>query len=212
MGKDGKELDLVKWGDKYYTQTSLLHQISGNLFSKYPIYTAVEGSIGQDGYGVTYSPLSTTDLEYVSASSITGLNQDIPEMAVFAQLTPVALAKTWYMKASDGSYSQISDSELAVIQSYLINDIGWILNWKEGTYYYINILHLGAEGYPGYTGIVRNHIYNVILSGISGFGTPVFDPDEIIIPTTPPHETYNINAEVKILQWRVVSQEYNINW
>lgn len=84
--------------------------------------------------------------------------------------------------------------------------------WKSGyCYYYTDIKHLpfGVESTVNTTGVVRNHIYDITFTAINGFGTPVFDPDEIIIPTEPIYEHKDqvmLAARVKIHQWRVVKQ------
>lgn len=93
--------------------------------------------------------------------------------------------------------------------------------WNEGkTYYYLDIRHLANpeapamqnESTPGWFGVVRNHIYKVNLTGIFGLGTPVFDPDEIIIPEKPEEKDVYLAAEINILSWRIVDHGYDLNW
>lgn len=61
-------------------------------------------------------------------------------------------------------------------------------------------------------GVVRNHIYNLTLNSIAGLGTPVFDPDDVIIPTTPDDEKlYYLAARVQVLKWKVVGQTVDFN-
>ena len=105
--------------------------------------------------------------------------------------------------------------------------------WESGnTYYFLNIRHLAepnitavpegstegttVEGLkaavPGYYGVVRNHVYKTKITGIFGLGTPVFDPDEIIIPEKPEEEEVFLAAEINILSWRIVDHGYDLNW
>lgn len=65
---------------------------------------------------------------------------------------------------------------------------------------------------PGWFGVVRNHIYKVNLTGIFGLGTPVFDPDEIIIPEKPEEKDVYLAADIRILSWRIVDHGYELNW
>ena len=79
--------------------------------------------------------------------------------------------------------------------------------WTEGyTYYYTNIQHFGSA-----TGMVRNHVYEVTISAITGLGTPVYNPAHIITPEEPEEqEALNIAAQINILSWHVVSQSVSL--
>ena len=79
------------------------------------------------------------------------------------------------------------------------------------TYYYTPIKHLGAAGKIGEYGIVRNHQYVINLQTIKGFGTPVYDPDEIIIPSVPSNNKSYIAAKINVLSWRLVKQDVNLD-
>lgn len=79
-------------------------------------------------------------------------------------------------------------------------------------YYYIPIRHLGTdEGKVGYYGIVRNHLYDVKVTGMAGFGTPVYNDSWTIIPTVPDETKTFLAAKINVLQWRVVSQNVNLD-
>lgn len=78
------------------------------------------------------------------------------------------------------------------------------------TYYFIPIKHLGTDNTIAEYGIVRNHIYDVKVNNIAGFGTPVCHPDEVIIPTMPEDQSTYLAARINVLQWRVVSQDVNL--
>lgn len=79
-------------------------------------------------------------------------------------------------------------------------------------YYYIPIKHLATDATKvGYYGIVRNHLYDVNVTGMEGFGTPVYDARWEIIPTVPDETKTYLAAKINVLQWRVVSQDVNLD-
>ena len=79
-------------------------------------------------------------------------------------------------------------------------------------YYYTPIRHLATtEGKLGYYGVVRNHSYKVNLQKVSGFGTPVYDPTKVIDPTLPEEENIYLAAKIKVLSWRVVKSDVNLD-
>ena len=80
-------------------------------------------------------------------------------------------------------------------------------------YYYVNIDQTPVATDNGYTGdgkfegVIRNHIYDLTLNSISGIGTPVFKPEDVIIPQTPTDETlWFLGARINVLKWRLVKQ------
>lgn len=82
------------------------------------------------------------------------------------------------------------------------------LFWNEGkTYFYTDIAHEGDM-----YGVVRNHLYNLSLTEVSGLGTPVVDPDTPIDPEKPePEDESYISAQIQILKYKVVTQEVTLN-
>lgn len=79
-------------------------------------------------------------------------------------------------------------------------------------YYYIPIRHLATDASKvGYYGIVRNHLYDVNVTGMEGFGTPVYDASWKIIPTVPDETKTYLAAKINVLQWRVVQQDVNLD-
>lgn len=84
---------------------------------------------------------------------------------------------------------------------------------KDGkTYYYIPIRHLGTDPTKvGYYGIVRNHIYDISINNIKGFGTPVYDPAKVIDPTLPSDKDTYLAARINVLSWRIVHQDADLD-
>lgn len=81
------------------------------------------------------------------------------------------------------------------------------------TYYYIPIRHLGTtEAKQAYYGVVRNHVYQITISDMQGFGTPVVKKDETIIPTKPEYDDTYLAAKINVLSWRVVKQDADLDY
>lgn len=127
---------------------------------------------------------------------------------VYAQLTTDAAAKTWY-NSMDKSAQPIENAATE-INGKLANKeiVDRALVWNSGmTYYYQNIKHLNNQD-----GVVRNHIYAINVTKIAGLGTPVYDPDKTIYPEIPDPNDHFIAAQINILSWRVVSNDYELEW
>lgn len=135
---------------------------------------------------------------------------------VYAQLTADAEKKTWYNSMDAGAiaitdgYKEINgilsgkDSETG---KYYIDRA---LVWNSGmTYYYYPIKHLAESNQDG---VVRNHIYKTTVTKIAGLGTPVYDPSQTIYPEKPDENDHYIAAQIYILSWRIVSNNYELNW
>ena len=93
--------------------------------------------------------------------------------------------------------------------------------WAAGGYYYVDIEHYATtktegEGETEKTvkvsekALVRNHLYDITISALSGLGTPVYNPDMIITPEKPETDYSYISAQVNVLAWRVVSQNVTL--
>jgi hypothetical protein len=60
----------------------------------------------------------------------------------------------------------------------------------------------------GYYGVVRNHVYKLVVKELTDIGHAVADASAPIVPTKeddPNTETYGIVTRLNILNWRVVS-------
>lgn len=102
--------------------------------------------------------------------------------------------------------------------------------WYEGrTYYHVPITHdtdgSATSTDPGRYGVVRNHLYNITVSGITGLGTPIpgdtngteDDPDDSedpgkdpIDPEDPEDNNSYLAAQINILSWNVISQDVTL--
>lgn len=91
-----------------------------------------------------------------------------------------------------------------------LSNLGTAWCWNGGAaYFYVDIEHFGAE--PQNVGIVRNHIYELSISKISGLGTPVYNPDEDIVPEKTDEESSYVAARINILKWKIVNQNVTLD-
>lgn len=72
-------------------------------------------------------------------------------------------------------------------------------------YYYTDIKHLNGK-----SALVRNHVYKIDIQKITGFGTPVYNPDNGFDPTKPDKVETFLAAKINVLSWRVVNQSVNL--
>ena len=73
-------------------------------------------------------------------------------------------------------------------------------------YYQVPIKHNQTAEDVTY-GTVRNHIYELTLSKITKIGNPVFNPEEKLVLIPGKEKNYYVSAELKILKWRVITQD-----
>ena len=148
--------------------------------------------------------IGTGDLQIIVVSQEENENSQ-NNCYVYAQLTTDAAAKTWFTSLEGGTAIEATE-----INGKLANEeiVDRALVWNSGmTYYYNKIKHLND-----FDGVVRNHIYAINVTKIAGLGTPVYDPDEIIYPETPEENDHYIAAQINILSWRVVDEDYELVW
>lgn len=163
-------------------------------FSQY--YTSTDGT--------TYTQLSKDDINFKDPDATTQQYLVTPTLANDATGT-----KKYYTKTTTGttpSFTKVGKAEvLAAIEA----DKAEIR--RDGrAYYYVPIKHLGGTGELAEYGIVRNHFYKITLSGIKGFGTPVYDPSKVVVPAVPTYQDTYLAARVQVLQWRVVNQNASL--
>lgn len=117
--------------------------------------------------------------------------------------------KKYYTKTTTGTTSTFTEVDKATVLGAIEADKAEI-RLGGRAYYYVPIKHLGGTGELAEYGIVRNHFYKITLSGITGFGTPVYDPEKVVDPIVPTYENTYLAARVQVLQWRVVNQNASL--
>lgn len=160
-------------------------------FSKY--YTSTDGS--------TYTQLTKDDITFAEPTTSMKNYQVTPTLAADPTNT-----KQYYTKASDGSFTPVDKGDV----NTAIGENKAEIRTEGKAYYYVPIKHLGTTGTLGEYGVVRNHFYKINLTGLTGFGTPVYNPDTEIDPTVPSYDNTYLAARIKVLQWRIVNQNVSL--
>ena len=149
--------------------------------------------------------LAPTDLEYTR----TDLAGSTTDKLKSYEVRPVLKAGVKvYKKSGDSFETTDSNDELnaSLAQSPVqVRNDGM-------TYYFTPIRHLAKNKTEmGYYGVVRNHSYRITINTMSGFGTPVYNPDEVIDPVIPKDTETYLAARINVLSWRVVTSDVDLD-
>ncbi len=202
-GENYEPLELARWyGTEYAGNEALRIAVANSL--KYTLYYADGGS---------YTSIKPEDLECVAGSSV-----GAEAYEVGFQLSTAGEAKTWYQYSSADGYVAFGDNGVAgdnaVKANAYLKGVEPALLYSNGmTYYIVDIKHLGTAGKTAEYGVVRNHVYQIDINSISGYGSPVYNSMSNII--TPPEypvedEASYVAARINVLSWKVVKQGVNI--
>jgi hypothetical protein len=163
--------DLVKFNGNFYTRTGVKEAVINN--------TAAKNYVDADG-----NPMTADDLELVNDTYLNG--------HLCPQLNSTGAAKTWY-NGSVTDANVVANTSIDDTFKVYVDAKGdkTIVGYKDGyMYYYATIRHLSTNKpvadkdvkynnnikySEGYYGVVRNHWYDVT---ISGFGPDPTDPDD----------------------------------
>ena len=152
----------------------------------------------------TYTQLSKDDIDFKKPDGTMQQYRVTPTLAA-----DPAGTKKYYTKTTSGATPTFTEVPKAKVLAAIEADKAEIR--RDGrAYYYVPIKHLGGTGELAEYGIVRNHFYKITLTGIKGFGTPVYDPDKVVDPIVPTYENTYLAARVQVLQWRVVNQNASL--
>lgn len=163
-------------------------------FSQY--YTSTDAS--------TYTQLSKDDIDFKDPDGTMQQYRVTPTLA-----NDPAGTKKYYTKTTTGTAPTFREVNKADVLAAIEADKAEIR--RDGrAYYYVPIKHIGGPGELAEYGIVRNHFYKITLTGITGFGTPVYDPDKVVKPAVPTYQDTYLAARVQVLQWRVVNQNASL--
>lgn len=163
-------------------------------FSQY--YTSTDAT--------NYTQLSKDDINFKNPNGTMQPYLVTPTLANDATGT-----KKYYTKTTTGTTPTFTEVDKATVLAAIEADKAEI-RLGGRAYYYVPIKHLGGTGELAEYGIVRNHFYKITLSGITGFGTPVYDPEKVVDPIVPTYGNTYLAARVQVLQWRVVNQNASL--
>ena len=190
----GKEIEVAKWfGNDYIGTEQLINAVRNTLVTKYY-------SMSVSGTDTTYTAIEAKDLMTVNGTGV-----DAKVYQVYFQLNDqeagYGINKVW----CERSGSEFTPIDNATLNNDIKTAIGTALLYTDGnTYYFTDVKHLGNS-----TGVVRNHVYDINIKSISGYGTPVIG--NIVTPEIPEldNETF-VSAQINILSWKIVSNEVNL--
>ena len=201
-GAAWKKQDIYKFGGLFYTNTSLRNYaaeqiLKGKLHWE---YTTAEGL-----------KIASVLPDQINATFVANVadNSGSVKAEVAAVTAPAEGAK---LTKEDNSVIESADWAKTV-EDILNGENGFniakkeLVCYKDGMcYYQVPIKHNQAADDVAY-GTVRNHIYELTLSKIAKIGNPVFNEDEKLVLIPGEEKNYYVSAELKILKWRVVTQD-----
>lgn len=212
VNDEGNPNPIYKYfGEEHDSEEDILTLIANKYNNVY--YTRTEGtSLPEGGTEYEYKSFIKPDNIHFEATTPETGGEDYEAIA---QLDDDALnGVTIYIEnpeynGENEKYIELTNAE-ATINEELAKNPAQIA--KEGyVYYYTPIKHLGTTtGSTGEYGVVRNHIYDVTITDIKGYGTPIFDPNKDIDTTHPSNEEVYIAASINVLSWRVVSSNVTL--
>lgn len=201
-GAAWKNPDLYKFGGLFYTNTSLKNYAAEQILKNklHWEYTTTEGT-----KTASVSP-DQINIDFVANIAD---NSGAVKVKVAGVTAPAADAQ---LKKADNTVIESANWATAV-EEILNGETGFnvakneLVCYKEGKcYYQVPIKHNQAVDDVAY-GTVRNHIYELTLSKIAKLGNPVFNADEKLVLIPGEEKNYYVSAELKILKWRVVTQD-----
>lgn len=197
--------DIYKFGGLFYTDASLRNYAAEQILKGklYWEYTTAEGL-----------KKASVLPDQVKAKFVANVvdNSGSVKVEVEALTAPAEGAKL--MKKEGESASEIESANWAkTVEDILNGENGFniakkeLVCFKNGMcYYQVPIKHNQTAEDVAY-GTVRNHIYELTLSKIAKIGNPVFNPEEKLVLIPGEEKDYYVSAELKILKWRVITQD-----
>ena len=195
---DWKPAEICTYNNAEYFGLNDLRTAIANEFSQYYTVSSKDGSS-------VYTSLQPSDITFSTEPQADNTKSSVKNY----QVVPCVKEGSYYTKNADGTFSPAS---AATINSEMDNKVADVRN-AGMTYYYYCIRHLAKDDPSklAYLGVVRNHIYDINIKSITGFGTPVYDPDKNIVPMVPNDDATFLAADLNVLSWRVVSQTVDLD-
>lgn len=180
-------------GLTYLGEEAVKKQIVGGFARYFKKTTTKSGDV--------YKSIGASDIAFKTVSE----SSEVKDYEVVATLA--SGVGDLYVKNGE-TYEPVSKD---VVNDALAKEEAQVRSTDGATYYYTPIKHLGTPGSLGEYGIVRNHSYQVTIQNIKGFGTPVYDPKKEIDPMIPSDDNTYLAASIKVLSWRVVSSNVDLD-
>ena len=197
-----ENLSLARWyGTEYAGNEALRTAVANSL--KYTLYSSTDGQ--------TYTAITPGDI--VCVSGVPGAES----YEVGFHLSTTGEDKVWYKYSSARGYETMGDvanGDNKLKTNTYLETVEPALLYEHGqTYYYVDIEHLGAVGKTAEYGVVRNHVYQIDIESIKGYGSPIYSALDFIVeqPEYPTEdEASYVAARINVLSWKVVKQGVNI--
>lgn len=205
-GETYEPLELARWyGTEYAGNLALRTAVANSL--KYTLYSSADES--------NFESIEPDDLQCIEGATDT--TDNVKAYEVYFQLSTAGATKTWYQYSSANGYQVLGntsiDGDNAEKTNAYLKGVEPALLYTEGqTYYIVDIKHLGAAGKAAEYGVVRNHVYQIDIESIKGYGSPVYSGDiGFLKPEYPTvDEASYVAARINILSWKVVQQSVDI--
>ncbi|MCH5325647.1 MAG: Mfa1 fimbrilin C-terminal domain-containing protein [Duncaniella sp.] len=112
---------------------------------------------------------------------------------------------TTNLRICDENGKDLREANQDDLMSILYEWLGPIDHFNNGRMYYVApaVLRHGTTAASDVCGVVRNNWYQYNLLDVKGIGTPVDDPDQIIVPD-PISNNDQLNLTIKIFDWHVI--------
>ncbi len=188
------DADICRYNGVQFLGVDNLKKQVALTFSQY--YTSTDAH--------TYTQLSASDIDFKDPDGTMQQYRVTPTLAADPDGT-----KKYYTKTTTGGTPTFTEVQKSTVLAAIEAAKAEIRKGGRA-YYYVPIKHLGNPGEVAEYGIVRNHFYKITLSGIKGFGTPVYNPDQVVKPVVPTYDDTYLAARVQVLQWRVVNQNASL--
>jgi hypothetical protein len=210
--ENGEPVTFVRWAGNYYNQDAFLAQYAQILNNA--------GYRTRSKESRTVSQIRSTDLRYLTteehekymdAKARENATEDdyLLGYETTVCLTEACAKDSDIVTVDPANANTYRDSSADNLNAFLLKKVNRVWLWNNGMcYYFANVEHYGPTA-PFTEGVVRNHIYNLTLSSVSGVGVPVPDPEEDIIPEKPSDDLFYLAARINILKWKMVNQSVN---
>lgn len=189
------DADICRYNGVQFLGVDNLKKQVALTFSQY--YTSTDAH--------TYTQLSASDIDFKDPDGTMQQYRVTPTLAN----DPAGVTKKYYTKTTTGGTPTFTEVQKSTVLAAIEAAKAEIRKGGKA-YYYVPIKHLGNTGELAEYGIVRNHFYKITLSGIKGFGTPVYNPDQVVKPVVPTYDDTYLAARVQVLQWRIVNQNASL--
>lgn len=214
VGETYQTLELARWyGNEYAGEGDLKTAVANSL--AYTVYYANPVYDANDPESPMYLSITPDHIQIVHGEEVGKAAYEVG-----FQLTTAAQGLTWYQYSSAEGHKAFGDlgvtGDNAIKTNEHLAKVEPAVLYESGdTYYIVDIEHLGKDKTKtAYYGVVRNHVYQIDIQSIKGYGSPGYSGFGHVVenPEYPEDdETSNyVAAKINVLSWKVVKQGVDI--